>query len=312
VLITDPDLNHIQFIGAYRDNEVDAVHPLIIFLESLEDDQAVLNQITLQNLLKEDVNTLIADTLQSSCKDTYSITKLIYSKTGGNAFFTHQILHTLNAENLLTFDASTSRWNWNMEALRALDISENVVELLSNNMRKYPAATQEVLKLAACIGNLFDLGTLSIIARKKRKDIEDDLKVAVQQGVIFPLNANYKFAHDRLQQAAYSLIPEEVKKETHLEIGRILLKQIPEDKREERIFDIVNHLNIGAELLSTSEELTQLAALNLAAGQKAKAAAAYSDAKKKPKLPLLILMPKYTLRLALSFSERTAGKNNTS
>ena len=162
--------------------------------------------------------------------------------------------------------------------MRALDIAENVVELLSSSMRKLPDTTQEVLKLAACIGNLFDPDILSLIARKKRKYVEGDLKVAVQDGVIFPLSGHFKFAHDRLQQAAYSLIPEEVKKESHLEIGRILLERIPEGDKEERIFDIVNHLNIGSELLSAPTEQIQLAGLNFIAGNKAKLSTAYESA----------------------------------
>ena len=280
VLVTDPDLSYVLYICAYRDNEVDAAHPLIVFLDSLKEDQDILKQITLQNLLEEDVNALIADTLQLSREDTHPIAELINSKTAGNAFFTHQILRTLNDENLLTFDATAGRWHWAMETMKALDITENVVELLSGRMRKHPGATQEVLKLAACIGNVFDPDTLCLVARKKRNDVEGNLKVALQEGVIFLVNGHYKFVHDRVQQAAYSLIPEEVKKETHLEIGRILLEKIPEDEREERIFDIVNQLNIGAELLSAPTEQIQLATLNLTAGKKAKAAAAFADAKK--------------------------------
>jgi predicted ATPase/signal transduction histidine kinase/CheY-like chemotaxis protein len=289
VLVTNPDLNHIQYIGAYRDNEVDTAHPLIAFLESLKEEQTVLKQITLQNILIEDVNVLIAETLQSSGEDTYPVAELIYSKTGGNAFFTHQILNTLNDENLLTFDGTTERWHWDMDALRALDIADNIVELLSKSMGELPAETQEVLKLAACLGNLFDPDILSFIARKKRKYVEVDLKVAVQEGVIFLQNGQYKFIHDSLQQAAYSLIAEEVKKETHLEIGRILLEIIPEEEREERIFDIINQLNVGADLLSTTAEQIQLAELNLVAGQKAKAGAAFADAKKYTEMGLDLL-----------------------
>jgi len=289
VLVTDPDLSHVQYIGAYRDNEVDAAHPLIVFLESLKEEQTVLKQITLQNLLQEDVNALIADMLQSSREDTHPLAELIYSKTNGNAFFTHQILRTLNDENLLTFDATAGHWHWDMETLRALDIAENVVELLSSSMRKHPVATQEVLKLAACMGNLFDLDTLSLITRKKRNDVENNLKLALREGIIFSLSGHFKFAHDRVQQAAYSLIPEEGKKETHLEIGRILLERIPEDEKEEKIFDIVNQLNIGVELISDPAELTQLATLNLAAGQKAKAGAAFADAKKYTEMGLDLL-----------------------
>ena len=279
-LIIDPDLSHVQFIGAYRDNEVDPSHPLTLFLKKIKEEQVILKQIVLQNLLKEDVNTLIADTLETSPVYTLPLAELIYSKTGGNAFFTHQILQTLHDKNLLTFDVSAGNWNWNLEVLKALDITKNVVEFLTSSMQDLPEAYQYILKLAACIGNLFDIETLLLIVRKQGVDIEGNLKMALQEEIILYQNGKYKFAHDRIQQAAYALIPEDSKKETHLEIGRILFERIPEEKRKERVFDIVNQLNIGAELLSTRAEQIQLVQLNLAAGQKAKANAAYSDAKK--------------------------------
>ena len=278
VLVTDPDLSHVQYIGVYRDNEVDEAHPLIVFLKSLKDDQVAMTQITLQNLEINDVNALIADTLQSSPDDTHPIAELIYSKTAGNAFFTHQILHTLNDENLLTFDSAAGYWNWDIETIRALEISENVVELISRRMRKLPIATQDVLKLASCIGNQFDIETLCFITQKKHNEIDAILKMVLQEEVILPLNGKYKFAHDRIQQAAYSLIAEEVKNKTHLEIGRILLEEIPEEEREERIFDIVKQLNIGAVLFTRSSERTQLAELNLIAGNRAKLSTAYESA----------------------------------
>lgn len=278
VLVVDPELGYVQFIGAYRDNEVDAAHPLVIFLESVKEAPVQLHQITLQNLEKSDINGLVADTLQSSIDATNPLSKLIYSKTAGNAFFTHQVLHTLNDETMLTFDAPEKSWYWNMHDIDALDITENVVEFLSANLRKQPGATQDILKLAACIGNRFDSDTLSVVAHKEINDIQRNLQPALEDGSVFRSNGDYKFVHDRIQQAAYSLIKEETKKETHWEIGQILLEQIPVADREERIFDIVNHLNIGTEFISEPMERAQLAQLNLVAGRRAKKSTAYESA----------------------------------
>lgn len=275
VLLTDPDLTHFLVIGAYRDNEVETAHPLIMVLAELQKNGINLKRITLQNLAEADVNALSTDTLHCESAESRSLAQLVYTKTAGNAFFTHQMLHSLNEENLLTFDAATHRWQWNMALLQTLDITDNVIELVASKVRKLPVTTQEVLKLASCIGNQFDVQTLAIIARKPEETIQVDLQAALREGILSSLNDRYKFAHDRVQQATYSLISEADKTRTHLEIGKLLQQNIPEQEQEDRIFDIVNQLNMGAKLLYTEAEKTKLAQLNLLAGKKAKDSIAY-------------------------------------
>lgn len=275
VLLTDPDLTHFLVIGAYRDNEVEAAHPLMMGVEELQKKEIILECITLQNLSEADVNSIGADTLHCAPSESQSLAKLVYSKTAGNAFFTHQMLHSLNEENLLTFDTTNRRWQWDIAALQAMDITDNVVELMASKVQRLPIATLDALKLAACIGNQFDLATLAIIARESVETTKRNLQTALREGIISLLNDRYKFAHDRVQQATYSLISESDKTITHLEIGRLLLQNIPEQEQGERIFDMVYQLNMGAELLYAQSEKTKLAYLNLLAGKKAKESIAY-------------------------------------
>jgi PAS domain S-box-containing protein len=275
-LLTDSELTYFLIIGAYRDNDVDAAHPLMVSVAELQKEKVSLQRIALQNLSETDVNALIADALLCRPEESRSLAQLIHSKTGGNAFFTHQTIHSIAESNLLTFNSALRRWQWDVAALKAVDITDNVVELMADKVQKLPIATQGALKLASCIGNQFDMATLAIIARKSEEAIQVDLHAAFREGILFPLNSHSEFAHDRVQHAAYSLIPEADKESTHLEIGRLLLQKIPKQEREERIFEIIDHLNIPETLVVDPAERETIAKLNLQAGQKAKASNAYS------------------------------------
>ena len=299
LLVADRDCQYLLLIGAYRKNEVDATHPLTLSLEQMQKVDARVNQMNLKPLNVYQVNQLISDTLSNihsplSTQKLQTLAKLVFQKTDGNPFFLNQLLQYLYTENLLFFNSDQGSWQWDLEQIREVDITDNVVDLMVGKIAKLPGKTQHVLKLAACIGNRFDLEILSVINATSFSDTAKDLWPALQKGLIIPLSNTYKtpmlglqdvetapafipykFLHDRVQQAAYSLIPREQKKEVHLQIGQLLRSNTEEDELEEDIFDIVNQLNIGAELIRDQEEKNELAQLNLIAGRKAKAATAY-------------------------------------
>ena len=243
VLLTNPNLAHFLVIGAYRDNEVDDAHPLTKSIAELRQSKVNVDSITLQNLSKEDINSICADSLHCSLLESIPLSQLVYSKTAGNPFFSHQILHTLDAEKMLSFDPVMRHWQWDMDALEEMDIADNVVDLMARKLHRLPSATQEILSLAACIGNQFDLPTLVIIAQSSVDTINSNLQTALNQNVIFKKNKLYKFVHDRVQQAAYEQIPEADKKSVHLQIGRLLQQNLSEHEQEEQLFEILNHLN---------------------------------------------------------------------
>lgn len=280
VLLTDPELAYFIIIGAYRDNEVDATHPLIMGITELEQNDVNLERVTLQNLTETDVNALNADTLHCDRKDSAPLAQLIYSKTAGNAFFTHQLMHTLDEEKMLNFNLNSGQWQWDIHTLKAMDITENVVDLMSVKLQKLSSDTLEMIKLAACIGNRFDLATLSIITDKPDSVIKKGLQPTLQEGITSAVDSQFKFAHDRIQQAAYALIPESDLPQTHLDIGRLLLNSTTPKELEDEIFAIVGQLNAGRSLIDTAPEKLALVDLNLKAGQKARAASAFSDARK--------------------------------
>jgi len=290
-LMGDRDKPYLLTIGAYRDNEVSATHPLTVTIEQMEKGGRV-EKIVLKPLQVDKVNQLIADTLTCDLASSKALAELVFSKTNGNPFFAKQLLQFLYVENMLSFDSSQGRWQWDIQQMQAVGITDNVIELTIAKISTLEPQTQEVLKLAACIGNRFDLEILSQVNGKSPDETAEALWPLLEYGLILPMvddvnNAEvspsaiiYKFLHDRVRQAAYDLIPEERKKAVYLRVGQLLLQNTPPEKLEENIFSIVSHVNIGAQLINSPAERNELARLNLVAGQKAKAATAYQSAVK--------------------------------
>ncbi|WP_019505653.1 AAA family ATPase [Pleurocapsa sp. PCC 7319] len=288
LLLSNSNSQYLLIIGAYRDDEVNSTHPLIQTIEKIQQNTRISN-IALQPLTCDDINQLLVDTLHCQPEQSCPLAELLFDRTRGNPFFLNQLLQTLHAEKLLTFNFSSWSWQWQLEEIQSTPISNfNVLELVVRNIEKLPQASQEVLKFAACIGNQFDLAILAIasgggrsaIARNhSQAEINQELANLLQAGIILQVqkqpNPTYKFLHDRVQQAAYSLLNEAEKKRIHLQIGQFLLEQTSPTEIEEKIFNLVNHLNIGRDLITEDSFTNRLGKLNLLAGKKAKTANAY-------------------------------------
>src|SRR4028119_2412727 len=299
------DRGHLLVLGAYRDNEVSAAHPFMLTVDEIVKSGAVVNTLTLQPLSLADLNQLVADMLICNLSLAEPLTELVYQKTKGNPFFSTQFLKVLYEDGQIIFDppvsplskgGSKGRWQCDIAQITFADASD-VVEFMGAQLQKLPAETQDVLKLAACIGAQFDLDTLAIVSEELPEQTASALWKALQEGLILLVaegynfiqtdaqsptesvaNQTYKFLHDRVQQAAYSLIPNDQKKATHLKIGQLLLKNYSDIEKEEKLFDIVGHLNQGIELINQLSEREALAKLNLAAGCKARSSTAYAAA----------------------------------
>jgi histidine kinase len=279
VLMTDPDCGHFMLVCAYRENEVSAAHPFMQSVHDIRESGLTPEIIRIGNLAEDDLGAMLADALGSTREAVAPLAALAHDKTQGNAFFATEFLKSLAAERLLAFDPATTRWRWDATLIAQKNIAENVVDLMAYKVRRLDPAVQETLRLASCIGSRFDLETLCIVQRRDPADEAVRLKVALGAGLLCQLEgANYKFSHDRVQQAVYSLIPENDRASVHLEIGRLLLASAPEDQREERIFDITNQLNSGRSVITDREAQIELAKLNLQAGNRAKLNSAFPTA----------------------------------
>ena len=279
LLLSNSSSQYLLVIGAYRNNEINLTHPLIQTIDKIKQNTFTSN-IVLQPLTLNDVNQLLVDTLNCQESKSLSLAKLLLERTNGNPFFINQLLQTLYTEKLITFDFNSLSWQWQIEKIKSIEISNyNVLELVARNIERLPPTSQKLLKLAACIGNQFDLEILAIFSNQSQAKIAQELNYALQAGMILLVEKkskpSYKFLHDHIQQAAYSLLNEREKVETHLKIGQFLLQQTSPIEIEEKIFSLVNHLNIGRKLISKELFIYRLAELNLIAGKKAKAATAY-------------------------------------
>ena len=277
-LVTHPDVRHLFLVGAYRDNEVGPAHPLVRTLEAIREAGARVEQIVLAPLRLDDVGRLIADALQCEPQRAQPLAQLVQEKTGGNPFFAIQFFTALAEEGLLAFDPVAPAWQWDIDRIRAKSYTDNVVELMAGKLKRLSATTQEALKQLACLGNAAEIATLALVHGKTEEAMHAALWEAVHAGLVVHQGNAYKFLHDRIQQAAYSLIPEEQRAEVHLRIGRVLLASLTAEELAEHLFDVANQLNRGVALLIDRDEKAQVAAIDLRAGRKAKASAAYASA----------------------------------
>jgi PAS domain S-box-containing protein len=279
-LLTQSDVRHLMLIGAYRDNEVDSSHPLMRKLEAIRKGGATVQEIVLAPLTREDLEQLIADALHCELDRASPLAQLIHDKTAGNPFFAIQFIASLAEEGLLAFDHGERRWCWELNRIHVKGFTENVVDLMVGKLSRLPTETQKALRLLACLGNSTEFTTLRMVYQESDGDIDGQLWEAVRAGLIFRSENSYTFLHDRVQEAAYSLITDQLRTETHLRIGRLLVERTPSKKLQEGVFEIVNQLNRGSDLITSKAERERLAELNLVAGRRAKLSTAYASALK--------------------------------
>ncbi len=287
--------SYLLLIGAYRDKEVEETHPLVLTMDSIRKSGARVNRIDLAPLGEDHLVQLVADALYQDVESVRPLAGLILEKTGGNPFFFNEFLKSLYNEDLISFDDAHGRWSWDLDRIRARQIADNVAALMSDRLLHLPADTLECLRVAACVGNRFELRFLAALRNATMQEAAQDLWPAMTRGLILPLDANYKlveasdealnerlevnykFAHDRIQHAVYMLIPEGERAPIHRKIGRLLLEQLSSEALDRRIFDVVNQLNASGKPASPAERV-EMALLNRDAGIKALKSAAYQPA----------------------------------
>jgi PAS domain S-box-containing protein len=296
ILFDSTDIKHMLLMGTYRENEVDALHPLRRMLEKARESGIRICEINLKPLNKENVGLMVSDTLKCEKKDSMSLASIIHEKTEGNPFFVNEFLKTLYKDGHIYFDAIGGRWDWDTAKIKKSGITDNIAMLMTYKIRRLSDEGQSVLKLAACIGTSFTLEMLTVVNKKPAAETESELNEALTESLIQPCDESYRFApaegenilqvsdmsfkflHDRVQQAAYSLLSSNQRQSLHLQIGKQMIAGKDKELVEENICEITEHLNKGASLIEDLDERQELAQLNLAAGKKAKASVAYESA----------------------------------
>jgi PAS domain S-box-containing protein len=303
VLATHPEVRNLLVIGALRDNEVDPAHPLVDTLDAIRKASARVHDIVIAPLRRADLAEFVSDTLRCAISAAEPFADLVHEKTLGNPFFVIQFLTALCEEHLLVFDAHEAIWKWDLQRIHARGFTHNVVDLMVAKLSRVPADTLQVLQQLACSGNSATVEHLAMVADQLEADIHARLSDVVQLGLLYHTDDRYAFVHDRVQEATQTMIDPATRAAFHLQIGRKLAARTPADLQEERIFEIVNQLNRGAKLIDSQDERDGLAALNLTAGKRAKAATAYDSATNYLAAGEALLTPdRWSRTYALSFS----------
>jgi predicted ATPase/transcriptional regulator with GAF, ATPase, and Fis domain len=295
-LVTSSRVRSVLFVGAYRDNEVPSDHPLMKTAAEIRQAGAAVTDITLAPLRLPDLEQLVADALLCVVDRARPLAALVQRKTDGNPFFVTQFLKALHRDGLLQFEHGARRWTFDLDRIEKAAITENVVDLMTGRLRRLRPSTRQAVTLAACIGPTFSLQTLAVAGGTSLREAASDLREAVAEGLVVPgaphyeqldgapedvlqaVGPSYRFLHDRVQQAAYALIPAPGRPPVHLRVGRRLLAEHGDRAPEATLFDIVNHLNLGRELITDEGERERLVRLNLQAGRRARDSAAFRAA----------------------------------
>lgn len=302
----------LLIIGAYRDNEIDSTHPLNSTIKTIQNGNSAITIVSLKSMEFLHVAQLLADTMKCSTDEVIPLAEFCLQKTEGNPFFIKQFLHALYREKLIEFDIRNCHWKWAIDEIAFHETTDHVVEFIMDKMRKLPQEIQEIIQMASCIGGEFDRRQIAAISNKSHADVSVFLRRAVDERLLVPVmmsdhisdnrdlngilesmgrdaidrysygrmrnDQSYRFIHDRVRQAANLLVPESQKKEIHLKIGQFMQNQGSDIDRGEKIFEIVNHLNLGSDLIESRRDKDALIEMNLHAARKAKAADAYGPA----------------------------------
>jgi PAS domain S-box-containing protein len=301
LFMASQSFSYVFIIFSYRANEITITHPLTVVLEEIRKSNTAIHSIELNPLTIDQVNQLVSETLKCSLDTSRPLAELCHAKTEGNPFFLNQFLIMLYKEGVFNFvplgsgmseSGNSPGWQWDFDRVRQMKMTDNVVDLMTGKILRFQERTQNVLKFASAIGNQFDLKILSIVNEKTPHQTVDDLWEAIQEGLLIPVtyiykyldeieetpDVSYQFMHDRVQLAAYTLIPEIDRPKLHLKIGRLILEHIRDPEHDETLFEVVNHLAIGARLINEQPEADRIAELALFAGRRAKASGAFEAA----------------------------------
>ncbi|WP_437758865.1 AAA family ATPase [Sorangium sp. So ce1389] len=296
--LADDSLDALFFCGAYRDNEVSPGHPFVLAIEELKHAGLVVRNIVLAPLARPHLLQMLSDSLERD--DCGPLADAVLKKTGGNPFFVKEFVRSLHDHGVLTYTAG-SGWRWDLARIDVLAYTDNVVDLMVRTIARLPLATVEALKLAAAIGNRFELDMLATVSECSPEEVYGRLDPAVGEGLVIAGRDSYRFAHDKVQEGAYAMIPEADRPAFHLRIGRLLAGKL-DLSESQSLFDVVNHLNSAGDLVSDPAERLSLARMSLEAAGRAEDSSAFGAALRFLKLGLLRLpedawTSQYPLRL---------------
>lgn len=276
------DAHHFFLVGAYRQGEVPAGHPLLTTVARLERRRVPVEWLEIKPLQPDTVDLLVAEALLCAPAEARPLSRLVYRKTHGNPFFVMQCLESFEESGAITYDATARHFAVDLLRAEQAPIAENVVEFMVERLRRLPENTQGALRVGACLGNAFALGALRGVTGLSEAEAHDALEPAIEEGLILPRDAvresedaSFVFLHDRVQQAAYALTPESERQALHLSLGRSILSDMSAPETDDRLFHALGHIAAAVEALRDPAERHRLAAHFLTGAERARRSTAY-------------------------------------
>ncbi len=276
-IVADPDIAHLLVIGTYRSNEVGDMHPLVGAIEEVRAAGVPVREIPLRPLTTGHVNTLIAQSLRASEGVSMPLADIVHRKTAGNPFFVHQFLRMIHDRGLLELDPARG-WSWDIDAVNRLQVTDNVVDLMTAMIDMLDPAVRADLTAGACIGNEFDVEVVARVANAPIETVVSHMTVALDAGLLNRSGSTYRFQHDRVQEAVYSLVPDAAKADLHYRIASFFLENTSVEELPDRILVIINQVNAGLAKMVSSGDAHRVIELEIMAAAKAKASSAYRSA----------------------------------
>jgi len=276
-IVSDPEIPSLFVIGSYRDNEVGLTHPLVAVIDDIKKNKVRIEHIVVKSLNEKHILSIFANIFPETDDRLVQLSEIVFKKTGGNPFFVMQFIKTLYDDGLIGVD-DNGAYRWDSEAITTMQITDNVVDMMIQKIKKLPDNCITVLKTCACIGNRFDLETISEAMDITIDKVYEDMDGVIASGLVGVYRNYYRFHHDRIQEAAYSLMDDSEKIKLHYKIGNYVLNKTSDDTINDKIFYIVHHLNISRTLIIAESEKRVIAGLNYSAGLKAKGSSAFETA----------------------------------
>lgn len=238
----DDELRYLMMIATYRDEEVDATHPLRAVISQLHRQEISPEVLDIKGLDHAALKTMIVRVLGGPVNRLDRFARKIMAKTRGNPFYIKAFLEFLHIEKSLMYVSQKNIWDWDMGD----DVPDDMEDLFVRRLNHFDQDSQDLISLAACLGNKFDMSILSIISDTSINLCRERLEPFTAFGFILPAeedravhdpppegSGNFQFLHDLVQQVAYLMMAPERLPQVHLKIGRLFLSQ-PERKKSFR------------------------------------------------------------------------------
>jgi len=312
-LMSDPQACCVLAVLSAREEAVPALASSVAQMRAAG---VAYTEIELSPLTLDEVASLIADTVRSTPASVSSLARLIHAQTHGNPLFTRELLAALHRDHLLAFDHASASWRWDLDSIRVRGLTDDVLALLTERLRIAPPETRETLQLAASLGNTISVARLAFLQNVSEERVREQLDESVREGLLLAEGDLHRFVHDRVQQAAYALLPEERRAAVHHRIARSLQARLGTEPASDELFEVAQHARLAMSVMTDPDERLAFARIFLAAARAARSSTAFEAARRHAMSGEGMLPPNarqtqrdlaFALRLSLAEAELDLG-----